>query len=64
MPRSDISCSYCDGGVRGRVRLKNGDRLFFIQLYRWFPSILRSTVRPETIMRWHRCPYRKPKTAD
>src|SRR6516164_3407852 len=24
--------------VRGRVRLKNGDRLFFIQLYRWFPS--------------------------
>ena len=23
--------------VRGRVRLTNGDRLFFIQLYRWFP---------------------------
>src|SRR5580700_10295893 len=24
----------------GRVRLTNLDRLFFIQLYRWFPSIL------------------------
>jgi hypothetical protein len=26
--------------VRGRVEFTNGDRLFFIQLYRWFPSIL------------------------
>ena len=26
--------------VRGRVRLTNSDRLFFIQLYRWFPTIL------------------------
>src|SRR5262245_15893485 len=24
--------------VRGRVRLTNDDRLFFVQLYRWFPS--------------------------
>jgi hypothetical protein len=24
---------------RGRVRLTNQDRLFFIQLYRWFPAI-------------------------
>jgi hypothetical protein len=24
--------------VRGRVRLTDGDRLFFIQLYRWFPQ--------------------------
>jgi hypothetical protein len=39
--------------VRGRVRLKNGDRLFFIQLYRWFPSILKSItiVRPESLVR-------------
>ena len=28
--------------VRGRVRLTDGDRLFFIQLYRWFPTILRA----------------------
>ena len=36
--------------VRGRVRLTNGDRLFFIQLYRWFPSVLKAItiVRPET----------------
>jgi hypothetical protein len=26
--------------VRGRVHLSNGDRFFFVQLYRWFPSIL------------------------
>jgi hypothetical protein len=26
--------------VRGQVRLTNNDRWFFIQLYRWFPSIL------------------------
>jgi hypothetical protein len=34
--------------VRGRVRLTNGDRLFFIQLYRWFPSVLKviTIVRP------------------
>ena len=36
--------------VRGRVRLTNGDRLFFIKLYRWFPSVLKAItiVRPET----------------
>jgi hypothetical protein len=27
--------------LRGRVRLTNKDRWFFIQLYRWFPSILK-----------------------
>jgi hypothetical protein len=27
--------------LRGRVRLTNQDRWFLIQLYRWFPSILR-----------------------
>ena len=27
--------------VRGRVHFTNGDRLFFIQLYRWCPSVLR-----------------------
>src|SRR6516164_66487 len=26
--------------VRGRVRLTNNDRLFFVQIYRWFPSVL------------------------
>jgi hypothetical protein len=27
--------------IRGRVRLTNNDRWFFIELYRWFPSILK-----------------------
>jgi hypothetical protein len=42
-------------GLRGRVRLTNNDRWFFIQLYRWFPSILQvlTIIRPETLMRWH-----------
>ena len=32
----------------GRVRLTSNDRLFFIQLYRWFPSILKvlTIIRP------------------
>jgi hypothetical protein len=28
--------------VRGRVQLTDSDRLFFIQLCRWFPSVLNS----------------------
>ena len=45
--------------VRGRVRLTDGDRLFFIQLYRWFPTILKAItiVRPETLVRWHRAGF-------
>jgi hypothetical protein len=30
--------------VRGRVEFTNSDRLFFILLYRWFPSIRRSST--------------------
>jgi hypothetical protein len=35
--------------VRGRVHLTNGDRLFLVQLYRWFPSVLKAItiIRPE-----------------
>src|SRR6516225_4559083 len=47
--------------VRGRVQLTNGDRLFLVQLYRWFPSVLKSTtiIRPETLVRWHRAGFRR-----
>jgi transposase InsO family protein len=46
--------------VGGRIRLTNGDRLFFVQLYRWFPSVLKviAVVRPETLVRWHRAGFR------
>ena len=39
--------------LHGRVRLTNHDRLFFIQLYRWFPSIQKvlTITRPETLVR-------------
>ena len=47
--------------VRGRVEFTNGDRLFFILLYRWFPSILKAItiVQPETVVRWHRAGFRR-----
>src|SRR6267378_1359744 len=47
--------------VTGRVRLTNGDRLFLIMLYRWFPSILKviTIIRPETLVRWHRAGFRR-----
>ena len=37
--------------LRGRVKLANSDRWFFVQLYRWFPSILKvlTVIRPETL---------------
>src|SRR5271169_1974962 len=43
-----------------RVRPTNHDRRFFIQLYRWFPSILQvlAIIRPETLVRWHRAGFR------
>nr|WP_249793980.1 hypothetical protein [Bradyrhizobium cenepequi] len=46
--------------LHGRVRLTNHDRWFFIQLYRWFPSILQvlTIIRPETLVRWHRTGFR------
>ena len=46
--------------VRGRARLTNNDRWFFIQLYRWFPPILQvlTIIRPETLVRWHRAGFR------
>jgi transposase InsO family protein len=46
--------------LRGRVRLTNNDRWFFIQLYRWFPSILKvlTIIRPETLVRWHGAGFR------
>jgi hypothetical protein len=47
--------------MHGRVRLTNNDRWFFIQLYRWFPSILQvlKIIRPETLVSWHRAGFRR-----
>src|SRR5271169_6970517 len=46
--------------LRGRVQLTNSDRWFFVQLYRWFPSILQvlRIIRPETLVRCHRAGFR------
>src|SRR6476619_1642916 len=48
-------------GRKGRAHLTNNDRWFFVQLYRWFPSILPvlMIVRPETLVRWHRAGFRR-----
>src|SRR4030095_14796528 len=47
--------------VRGRVHFTDSDRLFFIELYRWFPSVLKAItiIRPETLVRWHRAGFRR-----
>src|SRR6266705_1878599 len=47
--------------LHGPVRLTNNDRWFFIQLYRWFPSILQvlKIIRPDTLVRWHRAGFRR-----
>ena len=46
--------------VSDRVLLTNRGRLFFVKLYRWFPSILQvlTIIRPETLIRWHRAGFR------
>ena len=46
--------------MRGRPRLTNNDRWFFIQLYRWFPAMLKvlTIIQPETLVRWHRAGFR------
>ena len=47
--------------VQGRIQFTNGDRLFFVQLYRWFPSVLKAItiIRPETLVCWHRAGFRR-----
>src|SRR5262245_11734282 len=47
--------------VKGRAKLTNADRWFFVQLYRWFPSILDvvTIIRPETLLHWHRAGFRR-----
>jgi hypothetical protein len=46
--------------LKGRARLTNSDRWFFVQLYCWFPSILVvMIVRPGTLVRWHRAGFRR-----
>ena len=47
--------------LKGRARLTSNDRWFFVQLYRWFPSILPAVmiIRPETLVRWHRAGFRR-----
>src|ERR1700694_2888034 len=47
--------------LKGRARLTNNDRWFFVQLYRWFPSILSVLliIRPATLVGWHRTGFRR-----
>ena len=47
--------------VRGRAQPTNNDRWFLVQMYRWFPSILKvvTILQPETLVRWHRAGFRR-----
>ena len=42
--------------VRGRIQFDNGDRLFFVRLYRWFPSVREAMliIRPHLNRRFGR----------
>jgi hypothetical protein len=44
----------------GRVWPTNQDRWFFVQMYRWFPSIpqVLTIIRPEMLVRWHKAGFR------
>ena len=44
-----------------RAQLTSSDRWFFVQLYRWFPSILDvvAIIQSETLVRWHRAGFRR-----
>lgn len=44
----------------GRIRLRSTDRLIFVWLYSWFPSLLEAAIifKPETLLRWHRGGFR------
>ena len=50
--------------VKIRAKLTNADRWYFVQLYRWFPSILAvvTIIQPETLVRWHRAGFRRALT--
>jgi len=65
-PGGDALCGTTANGVRALgqsasscSRARN-DRWFFVQLYRWFPSIQKilTIVQPETLVRWHRGGFR------
>ena len=60
MPRLRHQLIVLQRKVRGRVQL-NSDRLFFVQLYRWFPSVLKAVtiIRPGTLVRRHRAGFRR-----
>ena len=47
--------------LKGRARLTNNDRWFFVWMYRWFPTILKvvTIVQPDTLVRWHRVGFRR-----
>ena len=47
--------------IRSPAHLTNNDRWFFVQLYRWFPSIMKvlTIIRPKTLVRWHRAGFRR-----
>ena len=46
--------------VKGRAQPTNNDRWFLVQMYRWFPSILKvaTIVEPEKLVQWHRAGFR------
>jgi hypothetical protein len=59
--RAKIAHRELQAGRNRVTSFGNGDRLFLIQLYRWFQSVLKviTIIRPETLVRWHRAGFRR-----
>ena len=59
--RSGECCPQAPGDGTAAQGFTDSDRLFFIQLYRWCPSVLKAMIilRPETVVRWHRAGLRR-----
>ena len=61
--RAPLASDVCFEGRRLSISLIWAGvfpRWFFIQLYRWFPSILKvlTIIQPDTLVRWHRAGFR------
>ena len=59
MLRSGSNCPCCSLTCTAASDFTRNDRLFFLQLYRWFPSILKliTIVRPGTLACWRRAGF-------
>jgi hypothetical protein len=54
-----LVCPFVIGTDARSPRIHELQSWLFVQLYRWFPSILQAIaiIRPEALARWHRAGF-------